>query len=281
MRHVAAYIRLLRPQQWIKNVLIFAPTFFAGTALTPTSLVPVLYASIAVSLVASAVYILNDTIDCAQDAKHPAKRYRPLPAGTVTVPAALLLACVVVVVALSVAWVVPAVIPFLIAYVVLNIAYSVWLKQVPVIDIALVAFFYVLRILIGGAAAVVPLSPWIILATFFLALFLVTGKRRAEYLHADRRAVLEGYTPEFLNGLLLGAAVLSIASYGLWAVLVQQHAYAVYSVMPVAVVLLRVLNTLYRSPERGEVPESMVFKDWWVLVFVAVWLLLMDFLFYV
>ncbi len=280
MQRLSAYLQLLRPQQWIKNVLIFAPAFFAGTAMTLGGLMPAVYAFIAVSCVASAVYIVNDAVDCAQDAKHPTKRYRPLPAGIVTLPAALVLAGVVLMAGFGVAGAVPTIIPFLVGYVVLNSAYSAWLKHVAVIDIALVAFFYVLRIVIGGVAAAVPLSPWIILATFFLALFLVTGKRRAENLHVDKRAVLEGYAPAFLDGLLLGAAVLSLASYGLWAVLVQQHTFAVYSVMPVTVVVLRVLNTLYRSPEQGEVPESMVFKDRWVLGFVAVWVLLMDFLFY-
>lgn len=265
------YVKLMRPSQWTKNLLAFAPAFFAGALLDAETFAASAGAFAAFCLAASAVYILNDVRDCAHDAKHPRKCKRPLPSGAATVPLALLVALLLAGGSLSFALWLPALLPVLLAYLALNLAYTLVLKRVAVLDIILVAFFYVLRIAAGGAAAGIELSPWIILATFFLALFLICAKRRGEAHRKERRAVLEQYAPETLSALFSLSAALALASYGLWSVLAHPGTLAVYSTIPVAAVLFRMMNFLYLHPEEGETPEVVVFKDGWVLALTIVW----------
>lgn len=274
------YLLLMRPRQWVKNALIFAPAFFAGALFTKATFIPSFFAFVAFCLLASSVYVLNDLIDCEEDKKHPKKCLRPLPAGKARKQHAFFLCIVLALVAAGVATLVPAVYPVLALYFILNIAYSLALKQVPIVDLGIVASFYLFRIIAGGAAAAVLLSPWIILATFFLALFLAAGKRRGEYQRSEKRKALEGYAKETLDALLVGSAVLAIASYGLWTVLAHPADYAVYSVVPVSIVVFLMLNRLFLSPERGEMPEILVFTDRWVFALTAFWALGMLGLFY-
>lgn len=276
------YIALMRPKQWVKNGLIFAPAFCAGVLFVPDAFDSLFLAFAAFSLAASAVYAGNDLVDRHEDAKHPKKRERPLPSGRASPRLALLLLVILVVGSIFVASLVPGLLPVLAVYAVLNLAYSLALKRVAILDTVLVALFYVLRVVAGGVAAGVALSPWIVLATFFLALFLVAGKRRSEYERAggERRKSLDGYARETLDALLAGSAALALSSYGLWSVLVHPSSYAVYTIIPVVAVLFRSLNLFYLKPEAGESPEMMVFRDPWILVLTALWGLGMLGLFY-
>ena len=209
--------------------------------------------------------MFNDLIDCEEDKKHPKKSLRGLPSGSVSRQGATALCILLAVVSCVLVFcTLPALLSILFIYLGLNVLYSLSVKHTAVVDIILVAFFYVIRIMFGGIATDVPLSPWIILATFFLALFLVTGKRKGEYLQPERRKVLGSYAPQTLDSLLIGSAALALASYGLWSVLAHPSTVAVYSVIPVAAILFRMMNNLYLKPEEAESPEIMVFTDHWV-----------------
>lgn len=267
------YLTLIRPKQWVKNVLVFMPAFFAGTLFMPSVFSQVVLAAVAFSLLASAMYICNDVRDRKADARHPRKRFRPVSSGKIPVPHALAFAGCLVVLAFGIASLVAGLWLILIAYLCINVAYTLFLKHVPILDVAVVASMYVLRIIVGSVAAAAAFSPWITLATFFLALFLIAGKRRSEYGReaTERRGMLDGYSRETLDGLVLGAGVLAICAYGLWSVLVHPSPYAVYTVLPVTVVIFRALNHFYQHPEEGESPELMVFSDPWTYALTLLW----------
>lgn len=181
----APYVALLRPQQWIKNMFVLLPMFFGGQLFSASALAPGIVATAAFVLASGAVYCLNDEVDREADARHPDKCSRPLASGAVSVNASRLMMAMCVSAALGLsllvgmpqAWRLQLVVG---AYLGLNMAYSLWLKDVPVVDVLIVAAGFVLRVVAGGVACGVWLSPWIVLMTFMLALFLAVAKRRHE-----------------------------------------------------------------------------------------------------
>ncbi|HYF29307.1 MAG TPA: UbiA family prenyltransferase [Candidatus Paceibacterota bacterium] len=278
--HAAPYLQLMRPQQWVKNSLVFAPIFFAGAFFVPSAFIAALVCFVAFSTLASAVYVVNDLRDLEADREHPVKARRPLPSGTVSKLSAILLAIALTLVTCILLFLIPTAIPVFLVYALLNLAYTFSLKHVPVIDISLVASFYVLRVVAGGAAAAIALSPWIVLATFFVALFLVSGKRQGEFTHTVRRKVLDGYSEQMLGYLLISSAVLAIAFYGLWAIFTHPSTAAAYSTILVATVFFRMLNIMTTDPARAESPELLVFKDGWTFGLTVFWTLVLAAIFY-
>jgi decaprenyl-phosphate phosphoribosyltransferase len=268
---LSPYFRLARPRQWVKNVLVFTPAFFAGSLFAPASFGAAVVAFVTFSLAASAVYVFNDLQDLEEDRRHPHKKDRPLASGALSERDALVMLGVLVGLAFLATLLVPALTGIMLLYLGLNVLYSLFLKRVAIVDVAFVSSFYVLRVVAGGVATGVLLSPWIILATFFLALFLIIGKRRGEERLPMKRASLAEYAPQALDAMLLASAILAIASYSLWSVLVHPSSLAPYSVIPVTAVIFRMLNHLYRSPEVGERPEHAVFGDRWILALTVLW----------
>ncbi len=185
-------LRLLRPAQWIKNAVVFAPAFFSlwnaaspggWTSRLRAAILPSLAVFATFCLVSSAVYVLNDILDAPQDRLHPRKRFRPIASGTVSLNAA----CIVFVALLCVctgpiAFIVNpvAVSEVILAYFILQIAYMVLLKHIPLLDVVCIATGFVLRAVAGARATGVVLSPWLLACTFLLALFLALCKRRQE-----------------------------------------------------------------------------------------------------
>jgi len=220
--HVGPYFRLLRVKHYIKNSFIFLPLLF-GAQLTS---IPALNRSIAAffgfSLAASSVYILNDYIDIDEDRHHPEKKSRPLASGAVrTVYAFILMAvffcagsAVMITVSMNACCI-------LWAYVVLNIAYTLFLKRVAVLDVSCIAAGFVLRIFAGSAVTGIVLSKWIVVLTFLLALFLALAKRRDDLILSSRtgekmRKANAGYTLEFVNATMVIMASVVIVSYILY-----------------------------------------------------------------
>lgn len=274
------YIRILRPLHWVKNLIIFAPLFFARYMFDMTKIEAVALAFVTFSCAASIVYIVNDMCDEEKDRAHPKKKERPIASGAISRRVAILLASMLACLTLFIAlWYVPAVLPVLGAYVALNLLYSFWLKQVIIADVLCVAMFYILRILAGGAAAGVVVSGWIVLCALFLALLITLGKRRAEFLLANRRAVLEQYSLAFLDQLILISASLTIVSYALYSVLVQKSALAVYSVLFVLLGLFRFLYVV-QSSDKAEFPERLMFSDKYLLWSIVLWGAFMLVIFY-
>lgn len=273
-------LALMRPLQWVKNLLVFAPLFFAQALFWPGAFAASLMAFIGFSLAASAVYIVNDLCDIERDRLHPKKRGRPLASGMLSMPGALLLLVVVSFLEAAVLYAVPALIPILITYVILNVAYSMRLKHIAVLDILLVASFYLMRVIAGGVATAIPLSPWIILCVFFAALFVIVGKRRAEQHQESRRAVLDAYSGQALDFMLVAAATLSVISYGVYTIIGHDSPYLLYTTFFVVLAFFRTLNRIYTHPENAEAPETMLFKDPWIFASFALWALSVFAVFY-
>lgn len=258
---IAPYVEMVRPHQWVKNILVFAPLFFAGAAANTSLIAPSVATFFSFCLLASAVYLFNDCMDRAADAQHPLKRSRPLPSGRVDAPSVFLLAFGLFAGSMIIGFSLGAVIVPLLAYAILNVLYSTRLKHVVGVDLVSVASMHVLRVVAGGMATALVVSPWIVLCTFFGALFLVVGKRRGEFRHDAKRKVLLAYSKGSLDALLIIALALSLVSYSVYAAVGTQIPHMLFSVVFVAVALFRMLNIIMGDGPISEYPERMIFKD--------------------
>jgi 4-hydroxybenzoate polyprenyltransferase len=228
-----ALLRAMRPHQWVKNMFVFAALVFArGTQGSlfggdRWDIYRTLFAFAAFCLGSSAIYLVNDVLDVESDRKHPTKKLRPIAAGELAVPVALAasIACIAGALVLGgmadgqtvpVVWIVSA-------YMALNLAYSLKLKHVVLVDAFCIAGGFLLRVAAGGQAASAEISHWLMLCTLFLALFLALCKRRAEtdLLGDDRgahRAILLEYNTEFLDQMITVLAACTIVTYTMYTV---------------------------------------------------------------
>jgi 4-hydroxybenzoate polyprenyltransferase/predicted HAD superfamily phosphohydrolase YqeG len=268
---IEPYLMLIRPWQWIKNLLVAAPLFFAGSAFNVQALFATLIAAIAFCLVSSATYVLNDIYDRDQDRLHPTKKYRPLASGLIGIGEAKILFTILLVLSFICILLIPQVIPLMALYIALTTMYSAGLKRIAVLDLVCVAFFYVLRVIVGGVASHIHISPWIVLCVLFGAFFVIVGKRRSEFRRDNRRAVLEAYSQEALDYMLVASLSLAIMTYGIWSVIDHESTYLVYSTLFVVFALFRMLNRIYIHPHEAESPEILVFKDSFIFAAFILW----------
>lgn len=268
--------RTARPRQWVKNLLVLAAPL-AGAALTDLAvLLHSAGAFAAFCLVASGGYFLNDAQDVEADRRHPTKRTRPVAAGTVPVPAARAAGVGLYGAGLALAYVVsPGLLGLVAVYVVMTTAYSFGLKQIPVLDIAVVSLGFVVRALAGGVATGVPMTDWFVIVVSFGALFLAAGKRFAEARRPGAgtmtRDTLRDYSAPFLRHVTFAAATVTILAYCAW--LFDQPGSDVWltvSVLPLVLALLRYLLLLEHG--RGEAPEEVLLADHPLQVLAVVWL---------
>lgn len=274
------YLILLRYNQWVKNLLVFTPIFFAGRVIYVNELINSFVAFAIFCLVASSVYIINDFFDLEQDRLHPKKKTRPLASGAVTKTEAIFVIVVLVILYSVGLHFYPALIPIIILYLLLNILYSSYIKHIAIIDIVCVSLFYILRVLAGGMATETYISPWIILCVMFGSLFIISGKRRAELIHSSQRKVLNSYSRSGLDFIVVSSATLAITAYGLYSVLGSKSDLEVYSTVFVIIAIFRLLNHIFMNNEYAESPETLVFRDKWVLFITICWVLYMFFVFY-
>lgn len=262
-------LRLLRPHQWTKNVLVVVPLVFGRSpGEWGTYALPVLLAFVSFSLVASAVYILNDVVDREVDRLHPVKSRRPIARGAISVERALTLAAFLLVVGLVLAeGVSGGLLLVVLLYFTNNLFYTFLLRDLPLLDVFSVAVGFLLRVYGGAVAVEVPVSVYLFLTVFFLALFFALGKRRHELLllsgkAAHHRKALRLYTVYYLDQLMLISATLALVVYTLYAI---QHARPgmVYTV-PVAVFGIFRYYHLTHNLNRGE-PSDDLFTDPWIL----------------
>lgn len=271
---------LLRPYSFIKNLFIFVPLFFAKDFFIYTKLSTVTLAFIVFCITASSVYILNDIFDREQDRKHNTKKNRPLASGTVSVKSAIItLLSLLVVDAYLIYFFIPQIFWLVGLYFILNVFYSMYLKRMAVLDILLVSSFYFIRILVGGIAAEVPISHWLLLCIIFISLFLIVGKRLAEFSQDDKRIVLLKYTPEFLNSMLVISATLIIISYSLYSVLVLNSDVAIFSIFLVLLGIMRYLFLVFTT-NRAEYPEKVIITDKIIFMSSILWVFTMYFIIY-
>ena len=284
-----APVRAMRPKQWVKNVLVFAAPMAAGSLFQVDVLVNSLLAFVAFSLVSASIYLINDSRDIESDRLHPKKRFRPIAAGEISIPTALVLATVTLAASLSLGfWVAPLLGITLATYWVLQVGYSLLLKHQPIIDLAMVASGFQLRAIAGGVASDIPLSQWFLLVAAFGSLFMVAGKRYSEMLElgpdAGTRPSLERYTASYLKFVWAVASSAVIMSYSLWAFEQKAHQlwdvnWPAISIAPFTLALLRYAMTI--DVGRAGEPEDVVLGDrvlqglavlWLIPVAVAVFL---------
>jgi 4-hydroxybenzoate polyprenyltransferase len=220
----AAWFRLLRPKQWVKNAFVLAPLLFSGRAVELDAVARSISAFALFCLSSSAVYALNDVWDRRLDRAHPAKRMRPVAAGIISSRQALLVSGALAIPAALGAWLMsPSLLALIAAYFALNVLYTLRLKHIVIVDVFVVAAFFILRLLAGTTAIAVEPSVWLLLCGGLLALYLGFAKRRNELLllgddHEAHRTVLSKYTSEFLDQVsmvLLSTTVIAYVMYTL------------------------------------------------------------------
>jgi decaprenyl-phosphate phosphoribosyltransferase len=261
----------MRPRQWVKNVLVFAAPGAAGELSNAHVAGMALVAAVAFCVAASGVYLLNDAIDVEVDRLHPGKQSRPVARGELSVPLASSLGIALLAIGsvgggLVAGWQLSVVVSI---YAAVNIAYCLWSKNEPVVDLLSVASGFVLRAIAGGVATHVALSNWFLIVTSFGSLFMVAGKRHAEHLDLgddapSHRQILSQYSLAYLRFVRSVAAGITLLAYCLWAFEKASalHHSAIYfqlSIVPVAFGVLRYALLLDRG--EGGAPEDIVLGD--------------------
>ena len=269
----AALVAALRPRQWTKNLLLFAGIVFAAELGDGARWVEAIAAFVAYCAASSAAYLVNDVRDAAADRLHPVKRGRPVASGRVSVSAALVTAAALALFALALtAALGPGSLACMVAFLVLQAAYSLRLKTVELLDVLAIALLFVLRAAAGAIAVDVRISPWLLVCTFLLALFLALAKRRAELGLGvvGARPALARYSAPVVDRLLAGVAVATVAAYAAYTVTAHDSRWIVATVPLVAFGLARYLRLL-RTYGLGEEPEAVLVTDLPILATVAVW----------
>jgi len=277
-------IRLLRPHQWLKNGFVFVGLLFGHAWNDPVKVSGALFAFAAFCLLASGVYVMNDLIDREEDRRHPTKRRRPLASGAVGVPSALALLAACLAGGFALAMMGGSEAPWLFfAYVALNVAYSMGLKHVVVLDVFIIAAGFMLRLLAGTLGLAIAPSQWLLLCGLMLTLFLGFAKRRAELNAlagegAGHRPVLEHYTPALLDQMMTVATSGTIVSYSLYTVSPETVALhgttALITTVPFVLYgMFRYLYLLHRRGGGGD-PSLQLLTDGHLLASLAGWLVL-------
>lgn len=276
-------VRLLRPAHWAKNVFVLAPVVFAQELTNPVANRAAALAFAAFCLASSAVYVFNDIRDREEDRRHPLKRHRPLAAGTVSLTSAWILMAALAASALSLSYYLGwQLLSVLLVYLVLNQLYSSGLKHVVILDVMIISLGFVLRVLAGGAATGVQISAWILLCTFFIALFLAFSKRRHELiLLADdasgQRPVLSHYSPAFLDQMINVVTASTVVSYAMYAIAPEtaekfHTRHLIYTIPMVLFGIFRYLYLIYQKPSRRN-PTEAILRDPAFLINILVWVL--------
>lgn len=268
----------MRPHQWLKNGFVFAGLVFSHAWLDGPLALRVFHAFAAFCCLSSLVYIVNDWHDRANDARHPTKRHRPLASGAVSGSVALALAAGLLIAGVAFAWGNKLLLVLLALYVIMNLAYSWRLKQIPVVDVCVIASGFMFRLLAGTVAVGVPPSRWLLLAGIFVALFLGFSKRKAETFHeeASQRAVLEHYSPALLDTFMAVTMTATLTTYSLFATSPEaqvQHGQRLLYTVPVVIFgMLRYTYQVHRG--RGEDVARDLLRDPWILAAGALWILI-------
>jgi len=280
----------MRPHQYIKNLFIFLPLFFALKITDTALLLQACLAFIAFSLTASAIYILNDYQDIDEDREHPKKRFRPLASGDISKRQALGIMTFLFLAGFGLmASVSPLATAILAIYVLLNIAYSLRLKHIAILDITIIAAGFVLRLFVGSAATDIPLSMWIVTMTFLLALFMALAKRRDDVLifmetGKRMRRVIDGYNLQFLDSAMAIMAAVVIVSYTNYTtseeVIERVHSEYLYlTSLFVILGIMRYLQIAFVHLDSGS-PTKIVLKDRFTQLVLLGWVISFSWILY-
>lgn len=265
-------IRLLRPKQWVKNAFVLAPLMFTAKFMDAAAIGNALLACFLFCVASSATYIVNDIYDVESDRRHPRKsKSRPIAAGIVSVRTAGIILSVLYLVLIAGAFVMPRVAVVLAAYLVLTLAYTLFLKHQPVIDIFTIAIGFVLRVYAGATALDVPVSGWMFVTTLSLALYLAAVKRRQELMQgggSDGRRVLASYSVALVNRYAEMSSTGALLFYSLFVMSTKPQL-----LVTIPLVLFGVFRYWYVVEELdgGESPTDAVLSDWQMLATGLLW----------
>jgi 4-hydroxybenzoate polyprenyltransferase len=277
-----AYLQLIRPKDWAKNLFLFVPLFFSG-ALFNWELYPLLiWGTVAFCFAASSIYIINDYRDVEEDKKHPVKFARPLASGAVSKSSAVVICAILFVSALGIGYAISAKFLFVIClYLALNLGYSFGLKTIAILDIIIVATGFVLRIKAGAVIAKIGLTEWLTIMVFLLALFMAIGKRRDDVLlklssGTDMRKSVKGYNLEFLNVVLALVCAVIVVAYFMYTmspdVLIRMGTHRLfYTCLPVLAGIMRYLQIIFVQSASGS-PTKILYKDRFIQAAILLWI---------
>jgi 4-hydroxybenzoate polyprenyltransferase len=272
----------LRPQQWIKNFFIFAPLIFSQNIFNRPLLVKTIEAFAAFCLISSAHYIFNDLRDLEEDRRHPVKSNRPLASGRLRKGPAVVALLVIGAAGLALAAAIN--VPLLLiaaGYLVLQTAYSMWLKHVVILDVFVVAAGFLIRVVAGGLAIQVEISSWLLLCTILLALFLAMGKRRYELVLLDKdaashRPILKEYNTYLLDQMISVVTASTLLAYCLYTISAETVAKfgtrnLIFTVPFVLYGIFRYLYLIHQKAEGGT-PEALIIRDKPLLLDIFLWI---------
>ncbi len=288
-------IQSMRPRQWLKNLVLYAPLIFWGEFFRPGGFLKVTEAVVLFCSVSSSVYLINDVIDAPRDRRHPFKKNRPIAAGGLSVWMALVVASLLLVGGLGGSFLLETYFFFpVLAYFLLQIFYSLWLRNVIILDALAIALGFILRVFAGAWVLPVPLSSWLVLSAIGLALLLAFGKRRsertilaAEGLDLKTRKILKHYPDTLLDSMISMSAAYAILAYSLFAfqtsplpatpffetllpATIARPKLMMLTVPLVIYAIARYLYVIYEKKE-GESPEEVLLSDRPLLVSMIVW----------
>jgi decaprenyl-phosphate phosphoribosyltransferase len=287
---ISGLFKLMRPHQWIKNLFIFVPLFFAGEILNSYKLLTASFGFLSFSLIASCIYILNDLKDVEVDRIHPVKKFRPLAIGEVNKTQSIILACLLFIGGFLIASQLDVKFAFiLLLYFILNLSYSIGLKNISILDVILVSIGFVLRVRAGGALVNVHVSAWLTIMVFLLALFLAFAKRRDDVVlqmksGKDLRKVSKDYNLDFLTVATTLIVSISLVAYLMYCISPltneQFGTHRLYhTFLFVLAGVLRYLQITFVKNDSGS-PTKILYQDRFIHVVIFLWLISFAFIIY-
>lgn len=283
-------LKTMRPRQWTKNAFVLAALVFDRQLLQSNALLRSIIGFLLFCLISSSVYIINDIIDREADRQHPKKRNRPIASGKLPVPVALISAIILTIIVLVSSFLLSQPFFFIIlAYFLINLAYSTWLKHIPIVDVMIIALGFVLRVAAGvSLIAVERFSPWLYVVTTLGALYIGFGKRRAELATLaeganSHRRVLEGYTIAYLDQLILIVSSTTIISYSLYTFSAPNLPVNHSMMLTIPFVVYGVFRYLYliQVKNEGGAPEDILLTDRSFQIAVLLWIISVLVVFYI
>lgn len=276
-------LRLMRPHQWVKNSFVLTGLLFGHAWHDPALVSKAIIAFVAFCLTSSTIYIINDIVDIEQDKNHPTKRNRPLPSGKLTIPTAAVFAALLGTAAFTLGYFAsPTVVLILLIYAVMNVAYSLKLKHVVILDVFIIATGFMLRILAGTLGLGIPPSQWLLLCGLMVTLFLGFSKRRAEIIalsddKSAHRKVLEQYSAVLLDKMIVITGAGLIMSYSLYTmnpetIRIHGTANLIYTVPFVIYGVFRYIFLLHHQSSGGDPSKDLV-RDPHMLIVLLAWLI--------
>ncbi|QZN78983.1 decaprenyl-phosphate phosphoribosyltransferase [Paenibacillus sp. DR312] len=275
---LSGLFRLLRPKQWTKNLLLFAALLFSFEEIRAETILATLLGFILFSLVAGCVYILNDFVDRDRDRQHPVKKYRPMASGQVNPSHALLFGIILLILSVGTAFMMNPLFGVLcIVYFLLNVSYSFVLKHLVILDMMTIAAGFVLRAIAGGVLIHVPFTPWFLICTMLLSLFLAIGKRRNELTLLEgntgsHRKVLDNYSITLLDQFNTIVTTATIISYSLFTFTSDRTIHLMWTIPLVIYGMFRYLYLIHMKNQGGS-PDRVLFEDKPILITVMLYVI--------